>query len=108
LPVSSILYTQRRVLRGFISNLLHPPFAFLIELMCFSKLPIELTQRIIRFTIPDAFENAAATCKLLYTASRFLVDEYKKTKRFQHFRYSRHCRERDYFCVAASCKNPQH
>ncbi|KAF4631899.1 hypothetical protein G7Y89_g6237 [Cudoniella acicularis] len=84
--------------------------------MSFSKLSIELIQRIIRFTIPDSFENAAATCKLLYMASRFLVDEYRKTKRFQHFRYSRHCSERDYLCEAAnlpggvhmSCKNPQH
>jgi hypothetical protein len=81
--------------------------------MSFSNLPIELTQRIIWFTIPDSFENAAATCKLLYRASRSLVDEYKKTKRFQHFRYSRHC---SVLCEAASlpggvhmnCKNPQH
>jgi len=76
--------------------------------MSFSKLPIELTQRIISFTIPDSFENAAATCKLFYVASRFLVDEYKKARRFQHFRYSRHYNEHDYFCEAASCKNPQH
>jgi hypothetical protein len=87
-----------------------PAFAFQIflELMSFSKLPIELTQRIISFTIPDSFENAAATCKLLYTASRFLVDEYKRVKRFQHFQYSRHCSERGDCYEAASCKNPQH
>jgi hypothetical protein len=88
--------------------------------MSFSTLPIELTQRILGFTIPDSFENATATCKLLYAASRFLVDEYKKVKRFQHFRYSRHYSEHGSSCEAEagslpgvingfmSCKNPHH
>ena len=49
-------------------------------------------------------------------ASRFLVDEYKKSRRFQHFRYSRHGSEHDHSCEATSlpgrvqrrCNNLQH
>jgi hypothetical protein len=84
--------------------------------MSLLALPIELTQRIIRFTIPESFQNVAATCKLLYVASRFLVDEYKKACRLQHFQYSRHRIEYDWECEAISlpggvhmtCNNPQH
>jgi hypothetical protein len=61
-----------KVVRGFISNLLHSPFALLVELMSFSKLPLELTQRITSFTIPNSFENAAATCKLFYVCEPLL------------------------------------
>ena len=56
--------------------------------MSLIDLPIEVLEHIVRFTLPEGFEDAALTCKKLYSLCIPFIEKHNRLRsRFRHFSY---------------------